>query len=411
MAAMDALVVTQPGTRTAELDRGLRRAGCRVRHSTPGVLLDGDDSGRVPDVMLVSASVGLQHLALLSRRFLSDRAVPNVLVFPEGDFATLAACARAGFDYVVPPYLPELLRARVTSCQERRDLTETVADMAAEASLHEYERELSIAHDIQAGFLPEHLPTPAGWQVAAEFRPAKQVGGDFYDVFELVGGQRLAFVVADVCDKGVGAALFMALIRTLLRHTAEQAGSWDIVDRDLATVTELPTLPTPAVPVLSIGAGPLLQAVDSTNRYMARNHLKQGYFATMFFGVLDPRSGALVYINGGHNPPVLLRADGDRRMIEPTGPAVGMLTDSMYTLGHARLDHGDTLFVYTDGVIEARDVSGELFGTDRMVEILDRRSTHVTELLSTMDAAVRRHEGATQQSDDVTMLAIRRTDG
>src|SRR2546428_789217 len=111
MAAMDALVVTQPGTRTAELDRGLRGAGCRGRHSTPDVLLDGDDSVRVPDVMLVSASVGLQHLALLSRRFMSAR-VPNVLVFPEGDFATLAACARAGFDYVIPPYLPELLRAR-----------------------------------------------------------------------------------------------------------------------------------------------------------------------------------------------------------------------------------------------------------------------------------------------------------
>jgi serine phosphatase RsbU (regulator of sigma subunit) len=151
-----------------------------------------------------------------------------------------------------------------------------------------------------------------------------------------------------------------------------------------------------------------VQAVVGTNRYLARNHLRQGYFATMFFGVLDPASGALLYINGGHNPPVLVRANGDYTTLGPTGPAVGMLSDSTYALGHTTLRPGDVLFTYTDGVVEARDTTGELFGMDRTMEVITKPGNTAEEMLGRVDEAMRHYVGSAQQTDDITMLAIRR---
>lgn len=409
MAVERALVVAEPSATVDELGVALRAASFEVHHNVPADIASPAMAIEAPDLLLVSASLGLQRVALLARRFSEGHRAPTTLVFPDSGIDAVESCVRGGFDYVLPPFRPVLLRGRLSTCAERGQLTTAVEEMAATASLREYERELSIAHDIQAGFLPEALPTPAGWQVAAEFRPARQVGGDFYDVFDLVGGRRLAFVVADVCDKGVGAALFMALIRTLLRHTAEHTGTWDLFDNDLTLVRNDDARNGSLPPLLSIGAGPLIQAVDGTNRYMARNHLRQGYFATMFFGVLDPTSGALLYINGGHNPPVLVRADGEHALLEPTGPAVGILPDSSYSLGNAILHPGDTLFVYTDGVPEARDRRGQLFGMDRTLAVATRPTDTAGDLLGCVDAALRDYVGTAEQSDDITMLALRRT--
>ncbi|HEU5158523.1 MAG TPA: PP2C family protein-serine/threonine phosphatase [Streptosporangiaceae bacterium] len=431
-----ALVVAEPSDTVRDLDDALHADGFEVVHTTPDDLAVRPEMNVHPDLLLVSASLGLQRVALLSQRFESRAGrAPTTVVFPEGDFAELESCVRGGFDYIAPPFLPSLLRIRVSSCWERWQLTMTVEEMAAAASLREYERELSIAHEIQSGFLPEQLPTPPGWEVAARFEPAKQVGGDFYDVFELIKGQRIGFVVADVCDKGVGAALFMALIRTLVRHTAEHTGSWNLMDGGLVgtPTTEADGADRHAddgagdgagaddvaddvaddltiAPMLSIAAGPLVQAVVGTNRYLARNHLRQGYFATIFFGVFDPVSGALLYINGGHNPPVLVRADGGHTMLAPTGPAVGMLSDSTYTLGHTSLEPGDTLFTYTDGVLEARDIGGHLFGMERMMDVVGKPGPTADQLLDDVDASLRRFVGSAEQADDITMLAIRRTE-
>jgi serine phosphatase RsbU (regulator of sigma subunit) len=402
---------------TAEMPRlapALSSGGFAVRTVTEEELFIADpDAG--PDALLVSASLGLQRVAMLARRFAHLPSPPTTIVFPQGDLGALEACVRGGFDYILPPFLPSLLRGRMSSCWERGQLASAVEDMAAEASLRAYERDLSIAHEIQAGFLPEKLPEPHGWDVASRFRPARQVAGDFYDGFELVDGRRLGFVVADVCDKGVGAALFMALIRTLLRHTAEHTGTSsvpgaddltaDAVARAVSTAEAGASLP----PLLSVGAGPLVQAVVATNRYLTRNHLRQGYFATLIFSVLDPASGALLYINGGHNPAVLLRADGSHTLLMPTGPAVGMMPHSSYALGHAGLERGDTLLLYTDGVVEARAVDGTLFGMDRLLEVVCTTWSSSETMLSEVDAALRAHVGAAEQSDDITMLGLHRS--
>jgi serine phosphatase RsbU (regulator of sigma subunit) len=391
------------------LEPALTDGGFAVRTATEDEVLASDEQ-EGPDGLLVSASLGLQRVAMLARRFAHLPAPPTTIVFPQDDLDALEACVRGGFDYIMPPFLPSLLRSRMSSCWERGQLASAVEDMAAEASLRAYERDLAIAHEIQSGFLPEKLPAPQGWDVASRFRPARQVAGDFYDGFELVDGRRLGFVVADVCDKGVGAALFMALIRTLLRHTAEHTGAESASGDALpgTGVVSMAEAGTSLPPMLSVGAGPLVQAVVATNRYLTRNHLRQGYFATLIFGVLDPASGALLYINGGHNPAVLLRADGSHTLLAPTGPAVGMMLHSSYALGHASMERGDTLLLYTDGVVEARASGGTLFGMDRLLTAMGTPVTSAETVLSGIDKALRVHVGGAEQSDDITMLALHR---
>lgn len=158
------------------------------------------------------------------RRLRRRAGAPIVVVWTVAGFTKLEEHVRLGHDYLVPPFLPALVGARLHSCSERAGLGRTLREADARAELMGYEKELEIGREIQAGFLPESLPVPDGWEIDVCFRPARQVAGDFYDVFELSRGRRLAVVVADVCDKGVGAALFMALIRSLLRHTAENSG-------------------------------------------------------------------------------------------------------------------------------------------------------------------------------------------
>lgn len=407
MITSSALIVGDPTRNTRELDNALRLTGFEVRRATPDEVVTRSDPGPRPDLLLVSATLGLQRVALLSEKFAAEGRLPTTLVYPEGDIAALEACVRGGFDYVTPPFAPSLLRTRLTTCWERGQLTMAVEEMATAASLRTYERDLSIAHEIQSGFLPDDLPTPQGWEVAARFRPARLVAGDFYDVFELVGGQRLALIVADVCDKGIGAALFMALIRTMLRNTAEQAGAWD-----LHGPPDPPGTPgtTPVLGAsLSVGAGPLLQAVSGTNSYMARHHRRQGYFCTLFFGILDPFSGSFVYINGGHNPAVLARADGSHTLLSPTGPAVGMFARSSYLLGEARLDPGDLIFMYTDGVTESRNAAGDFFGMDRTLRVVTRPARTAGELIEAVDMELKRYASGADQHDDITMLALRRS--
>jgi sigma-B regulation protein RsbU (phosphoserine phosphatase) len=408
MTKSTALIVGEQSGVSRELKNALQVGGFDTLVGTPEEVATWQERDVQADALLVSAELGLHRIALLSERFAKHGQPLTTVVYPEEDIAALETCVRAGFDYVTPPFAPSLLRTRLTTCSERGQLTMAVEEMAAAASLHAYERDLAIAHEIQeSGFLPDILPEPTGWEVAAKFHPARLVAGDFYDAFELAGGRRLALVVGDVCDKGVGAALFMALIRTMLRHTAEQAGGWDMPGDSLPRPE--PRAESRLRPSLSAGAGPLLQAVTGTNSYMARHHRRQGYFCTLFFGILDPVSGALVYINGGHNPAILVRADGGHRLLPPTGPAVGMFANSSFLLGQASLRPGDWLFMYTDGVTESRNLGGEFFGMGRTIDVVTEQGRTAAELLEAMDRVLRHYTGAAEQHDDITMLSLRRT--
>lgn len=340
-------------------------------------------------------------------------AVHALLVYGR-DAGDLAGRSWEGVsDFLLPPFDAELVHLRLASLLERLQQRVLRAEETERDELLKLERDLQIGHDIQLGFLPSVLPQPEGWEITAFFHPAREVAGDFYDAFSMVNGRRVGFVIADVCDKGVGAALFMSLFRTLVRSNAQHNTSLSWMDPSSGSVTEDkdwlsgdPAQRRQSLP--TIGTGPLLNAVVSTNDYITENHMEQGYFATMFVGLLDPSNGSLVYINGGHNPPVLQRVDGSRDLLRPTGPAVGMLPGVKFKLGQARIGPGDVLFAYTDGVPEARAPGGAFFTEDRMLELVAEGAPTAQELLDLVAGRLRDHIASAPQFDDITMMALRR---
>lgn len=379
-----ALVLAADRTPPAELLSVLAGECETLEVMTPDTVLSTLDTWlKSVEILVAPAAIPPGTVKLVNETLVGMGATPSVIVYAEDDFPSLEPHVRQGYDYVVPPFLSSLVRARLRTCR---------------AGTSSNERELQIGREIQQGFLPESLPLTDGWDVAVRFLPARQVAGDFYDIFELVNRRRLALIVADVCDKGVGAALFMALIRSLLRYSAEHSGLQNLLTGHYNA----------GIPM--VGATPLMDAVSGTNDYLTRNHLQQAYFATLFFGVLDPLSGKMIYINGGHNPPLLMRAlGGPPETLDPTGPAVGVLPGGDFGLGYAQLDIGDTLFVYTDGVTEARSESGLFLGDPRLREILSTPANSADDLVGRVEELLRTHTGKAEQSDDITMLAVHRT--
>ncbi|WP_254910005.1 hypothetical protein, partial [Micromonospora sp. NBS 11-29] len=171
VSSRSALVIAASGP-PGDLEAGLADLGLRVRHADPAELTLRPRLLHGHAVVLISAGLGLQRVATLSRRLTAGGSRPPVLVFADGDPAALEACARGGFEYVTPPYLPGLLRSRVTAAQERHDLARVAEAMATEATLLAYERDLSSARQMQVSLLPAPIPVPDGWETAVRYRPA-----------------------------------------------------------------------------------------------------------------------------------------------------------------------------------------------------------------------------------------------
>jgi len=252
--------------------------------------------------------------------------------------------------------------------------------------LEAIQRELQIGRTIQESFLPESMPVMPGWESRALFTPAREVSGDFYDAFMLEDG-RAAFVIADVSGKDVGAALFMSLIRSLIRAFAEHSLE---------------------------GADNPLNAVELTNRYIVNHHhTSKGRFmyATMFFAVVDPATGEVTYINAGHNHPALLSHEGKiLRWLAPTGPAVGVgvREDLIYRQEKLTLNPGEMLLMYTDGVIEAKNENGEFLTQKRFAELIEKPYTSLDEVVDCVKDSLKEHCGDAVPYDDITMMGIYR---
>jgi serine phosphatase RsbU (regulator of sigma subunit) len=255
------------------------------------------------------------------------------------------------------------------------------------------ERELEIGRQIQTGFLPARLPTPPGWEIAAHFQPALQVSGDFYDVFEVGGGRCLAVVIADVCDHGVGSALFMALTRSLIRAFALQSA-----DRLDAAATD----PSQWSHLLA------LETVRQTNAYITDTHGEAGMFATLFLGILDTATGRLTYVNGGHEPPLFLCRGQPAAHLKATGLAVGALPDTTYRTESITFHPGDCLVLYTDGVTDADDGTGAHFSKQRLVGLVSGTSDAARPMLENIIAALNAHVGKHSPADDITLVVIRK---
>lgn len=268
-------------------------------------------------------------------------------------------------------------------------------------------KELEKGRQMQVNFLPNQLVQIPGWETAAYFKPARQVAGDFYDVFQIPGGA-IGFVVADVCDKGVGAALFMALFRSLIRIFSGQTSlnGLTLTCSD-ATIDEYePSTENPAIDPYHLQA---LKAVQLTNNYIALNHGELAMFATLFFGILEPNTGELSYISGGHEPLYIVSADGGvKSRLEKTGPSVGVIPKISFEIRQTRMEPNDILLGYTDGVIEANAADGSFFSSERLKAILNRPSESVSQLLDKIAENLNDHIGDAEQFDDITLLAVRR---
>ncbi len=255
------------------------------------------------------------------------------------------------------------------------------------------ERDLDIGRQIQSSFLPAHRPCPPGWQVATHFKPARQVSGDFYDLFELGSGRYVAIVVADVCDKGVGAALFMALIRSLIRAFAIQ---------DFNRHCDLPGSPTGCADTA------ILNTITQTNQYLADTHADTGMFATLFIGILEHETGQLRYVNCGHEPPLVI---GRRRVInrlKPTGPALGLMIDSIFRIGDVAIDHGQMFLAFTDGLTESESSTGDAFGRQRLSDLVGGGDDAVQPLMDQIVHSLAIHTSGQTPFDDITIVAVQR---
>lgn len=324
----------------------------------------------------------------------------SAIIFSSGTlFAAFLFAATAGFlflkeqiivDVVVPVLFAFL---SLFGLQVFRALENARILQYSEMKKGVFEKELEIGRQIQSGFFPDKLPEIQGWGIDAFFKPARQVAGDFYDVFSLAEGMRTGIVISDVCDKGVGSALFMALTRSLIRASALE----DVLLRKQTANLQLASIDQA-----------LLRTIILTNNYIAETHGKSNMFATLFLAVLDHESGWLYYINCGHEPPVIFNSQGRKTELKPTGPALGLFPDLEFKTNRIQLAVGDLLFIYTDGLTDAHNLKGDLFSKKRLLNVAYQNSGSTKSLIQNVLEAIEKHTSSEKQYDDITMLAIKR---
>ena len=268
----------------------------------------------------------------------------------------------------------------------------------AKQSIEKYSKalndELEKGKKIQKDFLPRYLPEVKNCDISSYFHSALQLSGDFYDIFELPDNH-IGFVVGDVSDKGVGSALFMALIRSLLRIFSGSFNAGNGLD-NFTKISE-DFLPKDA-----------LKAVFLTNKYIAKEHCEEGMFVTLFFGIIDPLTGKVFYINGGHESGLVIGKKGIKQSLKTTGPALGPIQEATYEIETLQLETGDILFAYTDGVTEARSETEDFYTRARLVNIIDKGcDVSAGTFLETIKTDLFAFIGNAPQSDDITMLAVK----
>jgi sigma-B regulation protein RsbU (phosphoserine phosphatase) len=310
------------------------------------------------------------------------RNIPVIMISALDEMDSIIRCIELGAeDYLAKPFNPTLLRARVGASLEKKRLRDEV-----HASLSRLELELDAARALQVAMLPSTFPAwspgqPA--QVYALMDPAREVGGDLYDFFPAADGV-YCFLVGDVSGKGAPAAMFMARTRSLVRMATEL---WRRLSAESIT---------PA------------RVAEVVSRELCQNN-RDRMFVTLFLGFLDTKSGVLTYVSAGHLGPCLLRAAGgiDRVDGKPEVP-LAVRADAAYRDRTVTLLPEDTVFVFTDGVIEAMNLAEELYGNDRLAADL-RAVSKLTpeEIVRAVKVHVDAFRGEAPKADDVTMLALR----
>ena len=332
------------------------------------------------DIDMVLSDINMPRmdgLTLLEQIPKVDPNIRSVIISAYGDMKNIrTAMNRGAFDFVTKPL--DFKDLRHTIDRTLQHLIEWRAALASRDQLVALQNELDVASKIQQSILPTQFPKAAEFEVYANMEPARNVGGDFYDIF-MLEDSHVGLAIADVSDKGVPASLFMMSSRTLLKGTA---------------------IGVPAPGNVLKDVNDLLYEENDTSM-----------FVTVIYAVYSPSTGTFMYANGGHNPPLIIHRDGSSTLLPPIGGiALGIAPGMMFPQDTVTLESGDTLMLYTDGVTEAMDADREEFGMERMQQVFaDQPPANSKEATEMIFEAVHAFAGDTPQSDDITCLTISRT--
>lgn len=338
----------------------------------------------IPDIEIVLLDInmpemdGLTLLSILNE--MHNPALRVIMVSAYGNMANIRQAMNNGaFDFAIKPVDMDDLNKTIKKAIEQ--INNVHESQKEHSQLMSLKKDLTIARNIQQYILPQvDSPFPEDsdkLDIYASMEAAKDIGGDFYDFFR-IDDDHIAFVVGDVCGKGISAALFMAVSRTIIRSKGIQCGTAG------ACLTE-------------------------------SNHLLAAYsidcmFVTVFYAIYNTKTGLITYCNAGHNPPYLLRHNGTvEELPRSKDIIVGICDDIEYREDTLQLESGDTLVMFTDGVTEAMNPEMKEFGTERLRAILgEQAGKNCRQVIETVRTAIKDFAGDAEQSDDITMLVIKR---
>ena len=333
------------------------------------------------DIDMVVSDINMPQmdgLTLLEQIPQVDPDIRSIIISAYGDMKNIrTAMNRGAFDFVTKPL--DFADLRVTIDRTLRHLEEWREALASRDKLVALQNELDVASKMQQSILPTVFPSGPGYQVFANMEPARNVGGDFYDILQL-DNRQVGLAIADVSDKGVPAALFMMSSRTLMKGAA-------------------------------IGSQNAGQVLGEVNDFLNEDN-DAAMFVTVLYAVYNPETGGLSYASGGHDPPLIVRADGSSELAPSTrGVALGVAPGIEYRHNEVRLEPGDTVVLFTDGVTEAMNADNEQFGVQRLRDVfVGNPPTDSEQANLAVFEAVREFAGDTPQSDDITCLTLRRSE-
>lgn len=341
-----------------------------------------------PDLVLLDIMMPVMDGFEVLSRLKADpetREIPVIVISASNDLKSVVRGIHLGAeDYLPKPFEPTLLSARISSSLEKKRLHDL-----EKLYLKSLERELDIGREIQKGFLPRDLPVVEGWEIAAYFKAAREVAGDYYDAFLLPDGN-LICVVGDVCGKGVGAALYMTLFRSLIRAISK---SDYFYNKGLQGLNN---------------AERLQHVISFTNNYVAETHGHTSIFSTVVICIINLKDNKLTYINCGNEPALLVGNNGVTTELWPTGPIVGIIPNAEFIATEIAMKENDLLLVYTDGITDALNINQASFGKERLVELLKGDHTTCDGLLNNIEHQLYQFIGEAVQFDDITALALKR---
>ena len=347
-------------------------------------LLPGQDPGREGYIQ----SAAEQHAALSDIRYITeyqstdgDMVISRLTMSAIHDRGTLFGVAPTGKAWSTPIIvIDRVCGGKIVEEWSADIVTPFLEQIEQQTRERErIEQELRVARTIQQASLPMSVPTLEGWQITPYYQPARDVGGDFYDFFELEDG-RVGFAVGDATGKGMPAALAVTATCSMLRAVAQALGS--------------------------SSPGEILARVNET--LVAR--IPPNMFVTCFYAILDPGSGRLVYANAGHNLPCCRHDEGAATELEARGMPLGLMPGMSYEEKERGLASGEDVLFYTDGLVEAHNPQGEMFGTPRLRGLLSERSEGGVDLSATLMEELERFTGEEwEQEDDITLLTLERS--